>query len=120
MSKINDSMREFLNGRHYATLATLNEDGSIHLTPTWYLFEDERFFISTGASSRKARNLSARPEASIIVDIRNLASERWVSESVAAEIIRGDRSKDANARPSKTAKKHQSKAMKVRLTYGLN
>ncbi|MGH7889197.1 MAG: pyridoxamine 5'-phosphate oxidase family protein, partial [Thermodesulfobacteriota bacterium] len=25
-------MQEFLNGRHYATLATLNEDGSIHLT----------------------------------------------------------------------------------------
>lgn len=98
MAKLNDSMREFLNGRHYATLATFNEDGSIHLTPTWYLFEDERFFISTGASGRKVSNISARPKASIIVDIRNLASERWLSASGTAEIIRGEQSKDINAK----------------------
>jgi PPOX class probable F420-dependent enzyme len=91
-------MREFLNGRHYATLATLNEDGSIHLTPVWYLFEDERFFISTGAASRKVSNISARPEASIVVDIRNLGSERWVSSLGTAEIIRGERSKEVNAK----------------------
>lgn len=98
MSKVNDSMREFLNGRHYATLATFNKNGSIHLTPAWYLFEGERFFISTGDSGRKVSNISARPAASIIVDIRNLGSERWVSASGAAEIIRGERSKEVNAK----------------------
>ena len=62
MSKLSDSMREFLNGCHYATLATLNEDGSIHLTPVWYLFEDECFFVSTAAASdRKVKNILARP-----------------------------------------------------------
>jgi Pyridoxamine 5'-phosphate oxidase len=39
MSTFSDAMRELLNGRHYATLAMLNEDGSMHLTPVWYLFE---------------------------------------------------------------------------------
>jgi hypothetical protein len=43
-------MREFLNGRHYATLATLNEDGSIHLTPVWYLFEDVLFRLNSRCS----------------------------------------------------------------------
>jgi PPOX class probable F420-dependent enzyme len=88
-------MREFLNGRHYATLATLNEDGSIHLTPVWYLFEDERFFVSTASSALKARNILARPEASLVVDSRRKqGDERWVSAAGTAEVIRGNRSEE--------------------------
>lgn len=99
MSKLNDTMREFLNGRHYATLATLNEDGSIHLTPVWYLFEDERFFVSTASPARKVRNILARPEASLVVDSRRKqGDERWVSASGTAEIIRGERSEEIYAK----------------------
>jgi PPOX class probable F420-dependent enzyme len=101
MSKLSDSMRELLYGRHYATLATFNEDGSIHLTPVWYLFEDDCFFVSTGSPSRKVKNILARPKASIIVDIRNFGSERWVSASGTAEIIRGERSKEINTKIDK-------------------
>ena len=98
MSKLSDSMREFLNGRHYATLATLNEDGSIHLTPVWYLFENEHLFIETASSDRKVRNILARPKASLVVDSRKLGSEQWVSAAGMAEIIRGERSKELNAK----------------------
>ncbi len=101
MSKLSDSMREFLNERHYATLATLNEDGSIHLTPVWYLFENDCFFVSTGSPSRKVRNILARPQASIVVDSRKLESTRWVSASGSAEIIRGERSKEINTKIDK-------------------
>lgn len=94
MSKLNDSMREFLKGRHYATLATLNGDGSIHLTPVWYLFEDGRFFVSTSSSSRKVRNILARPEASLVVDSRKLGSEHWISSSGTAEILKGKQSEE--------------------------
>jgi PPOX class probable F420-dependent enzyme len=96
MSRLSDSMRALLNGRHYATLSTLNEDGSMHLTPVWYLFEHECFFVSTASSDRKVRNILARPQASLIVDFRKLGSERWVSASGTAEIIRGERSKEIN------------------------
>ncbi len=92
MSKLTDSMREFLNGRHYATLATSNEDGTIHLTPVWYLFEDGRFYVETSPSARKARNVAARPQASIVVDSRRRqGDELWVSASGTAEIIQGER-----------------------------
>jgi PPOX class probable F420-dependent enzyme len=98
MSKLNDSMREFLNGCHYATLATLNEDGSMHLTPVWYLFADECFFISTN-SDRKVRNLLARPQASLVVDSRRKQeSIMWVSAVGTAEIMRGERAKEINAK----------------------
>ena len=98
MSQLSDAMRAFLNGRHYATLATLNEDGSMHLTPVWYLFEDEGFFVETAASDRKVRNILARPAASLLVDSRRQGSERWVSASGTAEIIRGERSTAINAK----------------------
>ncbi|HVY54282.1 MAG TPA: PPOX class F420-dependent oxidoreductase [Thermodesulfobacteriota bacterium] len=92
MSKLNNSMIEFLNGRHYATLATLNDDGSIYLTPVWYLFEGGRFYVETSPSSRKARNVLARPQASIVVDSRRRqGDERWVSASGRAEVISGER-----------------------------
>jgi PPOX class probable F420-dependent enzyme len=99
MAQLSASMREFLNGRHYATLATLNADGSMHLTPVWYLFEGERLFVETAASDRKVRNISARPEASLLVDGRRKpGAERWVSASGAAEVIRGEPSKAINAK----------------------
>jgi PPOX class probable F420-dependent enzyme len=98
MSQLSDSMREFLNGRHYATLATLNADGSMHLTPVWYLFEDDCLFVETAASDRKVRNILARPAASLLVDSRKQRAERWVRASGTAEIIRGERSKAINAK----------------------
>lgn len=99
MSGLTDSIREYLNGRHYATLGTFNEDGSIYLTPVWYLFEDGRFFVETSPYSRKARNILARPQASIVVDSRRRqGDELWVNASGTAEIIRGERSEEINAK----------------------
>jgi PPOX class probable F420-dependent enzyme len=98
MPTLSDSVRELLHGRHYATLGTVNEDGSLHLTPVWYLFEDECLFVESAASDRKVRNIVARPQASLVVDSRKQGSERWVSASGTAEIIHGERSKGINAK----------------------
>lgn len=97
MSEINDSMNDFLNGCHYATLGTLNENGSIHLTTVWYLFDNEKFYFVTGSSARKARNVASRPEASVVVDSRrNQGNECSVSASGSVELITGEESKEIN------------------------
>ena len=83
----------FLRERRYAVLGTVNEDGSIHLTPVWYLFENGQLLVSTSSKSRKARNVLARPTASLVVDVRKLGSERWVSGSGPVQVIRGEASK---------------------------
>lgn len=99
MSMLNDSIREFLNGRHYATLATQNEDGSIHLTPVWYLYEDERFFVSSGSYARKYKNILARPGVSLMVDSRrNPGDAQWLSVLGNAEIITGEESQEIHAK----------------------
>jgi PPOX class probable F420-dependent enzyme len=98
MTNVEDTMRELLEARHYATLATLNEDGSIHLTPVWYLFEHGKFYVGSPSSSRKARNVRARPEATIIVDVRRPGSESWVYASGRVETVIGDESRVTNAK----------------------
>jgi PPOX class probable F420-dependent enzyme len=86
----------FLRERRYAVLATHNDDGSTHLTPVWYLFEDGRFFVETFPESRKVRNVVTRPSASLVVDARTPGSERWVSASGPVQVLRGELSRSVN------------------------
>jgi len=90
-------MLKFLNGCHYASLGTFNEDGSLHLTTVWYLFDNRRFYFVTGSSARKARNSKARPNATVVVDSRrNQGNERSISASGTVEVITGEESKEIN------------------------
>jgi PPOX class probable F420-dependent enzyme len=98
MTTLTDFMRAILEGRHYATLATQDPDGSVHLTPVWYLFEKSSLYIECPSGSRKARNVAARPIASVMIDTRRPGSESWVSASGPAELIRGEGSRTINSR----------------------
>jgi nitroimidazol reductase NimA-like FMN-containing flavoprotein (pyridoxamine 5'-phosphate oxidase superfamily) len=89
---------ETLAGRHIASLGTESEDGSVHLTAVWYLFEDGCLFVATSSRSRKARNVVSRPKASLMVDTRTPASERGLVAVCKAEVIAGDTSKEINTR----------------------
>ena len=64
------NFHDLLRGRYIATLGTENTDGTIHLTAVWYLFENGCLFIATSSKTRKARNVVARPKASLMVDAR--------------------------------------------------
>src|SRR3989442_248801 len=66
-----------VEGRRIASLGTLNDDGSAHLTAVWYLYEDGCFFVATSSRSRKARNLAARPRATLMVESRKPGSELY-------------------------------------------
>jgi PPOX class probable F420-dependent enzyme len=89
---------EFLTGRFIASLGTENDDGSIHLTAVWYMFDAACFYVATSSRTRKARNMAARPKASLMVDIRKPASERGLVAICRAEVIAGESSKQINAR----------------------
>jgi PPOX class probable F420-dependent enzyme len=58
---------EVLGQRRSAALGTLNEDGSIHLTYVIFLHEDGRLYLETASVTRKARNVAARPQASMLI-----------------------------------------------------
>jgi Pyridoxamine 5'-phosphate oxidase len=52
-------------------LATVNEDGSPHVTAVGALWLDGTFWFQTGVSTRKARNVAVDPRCSIAVSIRD-------------------------------------------------
>ena len=87
-----------IEGRRVASLATLNPDGSPHLTAVWYLYQDGCFFVATSSRSRKARNLAERPTATLMAEARKPGSERGVTATGSVEIISGDKSRECNQR----------------------
>ena len=95
---LDPTLQLFLKGRYIATLGTENADGTIHLTAVWYLFEDGYLFVATSSKSRKARNLAARPKASLMVDVRKPAAERGVTAVGKVDLISGDQSREINRR----------------------
>ena len=97
MSGLTDELRALLTERRYATLATHDPDGLIHLTPVWFLFDNDRFFFESFSGSRKIKNLQQNPSASVIVDARQPGSESWVAASGTCEILGGEEAATVNA-----------------------
>ena len=97
MAGLPDWGKTLLDGRHYAMLATQDGDGSVHLTPVWYLFRDGELYVGAPSMSRKVRNVAARPTASLAVDVRTPGSERWVSAAGPVTLLRGEDSQKLNA-----------------------
>jgi PPOX class probable F420-dependent enzyme len=87
---------ELLKKRYIASLATLNEDGTIHLVAMWYLYEDGEFYIPTSSMSKKIRNLAAQPQATIMVDVRGKPEVSGISVRGKATIITGERAAHIN------------------------
>jgi PPOX class probable F420-dependent enzyme len=50
-------------------LGTQNEDGSIHLAPVWFAYEEPELILGTQAASRKIRNIERDPHVTALVDV---------------------------------------------------
>ncbi|MGC4804062.1 pyridoxamine 5'-phosphate oxidase family protein [Micromonospora sp. DT233] len=58
-------MLERLDRERIVWLCTLRPDGSPHLTPVWFLYRDDGWWICTQERNRKVRNLLADPRVSL-------------------------------------------------------
>jgi PPOX class probable F420-dependent enzyme len=90
-------VRQLLDARHIASLATENPDGSIHIVAVWYWFDAGKVFVATSSRSRKARNLQSNPTVSLMIDSRDPAASFGVNIAGAAQILTGDSSRKCNA-----------------------
>jgi len=110
MGKLTDDLRFFLGERRYAVLATHDSDRDIHLTPIWFLFENDRFHFASSSRSRKVKNVERNVSASVVVEAREPGRERWVSASGPVEIVRGAEARSINARIRRRylARKHST------------
>ena len=62
-----EATRDLLDGRNFATVATVNPDGGPQTSVVWILREGDTVAFSTTAGRRKARNLVRDPRISVSV-----------------------------------------------------
>jgi PPOX class probable F420-dependent enzyme len=64
---LNDTIRAIVDGKNFATIATLNSDGSPQTSPVWITRDGDDLLVSTVIGRLKERNLRRDPRASITV-----------------------------------------------------
>ena len=49
-------------------VASINDDGTIYLSPIWFVVKDQRIFLPFDAGSKHAHNVEARKHVSAVID----------------------------------------------------
>ena len=65
---LSDKARAFLEEPRFASLATINPDGSVQQTVMWYLIRDDHIVMNTARGRKKDRNLLRDPRVSICIE----------------------------------------------------
>ena len=68
MFKFTPKAKEFLRGVYFAKLGTVMKDGSPHVTPIWYMYEDGKFFVNTTPDRVKYWNIRRDPRVCLLID----------------------------------------------------
>lgn len=67
-SEMTERQIRFVMKPRVGRLATVRPDGSPHIAPIWYRYEDGAFLILTDAASRKYRNIERDPRVELCID----------------------------------------------------
>lgn len=61
---------KFVSKLEFCKFASINADGSPHVTPTWFMYEERsnKFLIATGEKTIKAQNVRRDPRVSVLLD----------------------------------------------------
>lgn len=84
---LTDDLRREIMAKSNAVLATINDDGSPHLTELlFYLDDHDHLQLPTPHATRKVRNIRARPTVTVFISIES----GWASATGPARILEGD------------------------------
>ena len=64
---VDEVVSELLPARLIAVLATIEPDGAVHAVPLWFAVLDDAVVFATGPGSRKVRNLTRDPRATVVL-----------------------------------------------------
>jgi PPOX class probable F420-dependent enzyme len=83
-----DAVRQFLESPRYATIATIQPDGSVHQAVVWYGFlDDGSLFVNSRNGRRWPANLERDPRIAIAV-FDDAEPNHWVSIRGTTEVVR--------------------------------
>jgi PPOX class probable F420-dependent enzyme len=57
-----------LKGTFTGKIGTINKNGTSHVVPIWYTFDEDNIIFNTGKNSVKARNILRENRVSLCVD----------------------------------------------------
>jgi PPOX class probable F420-dependent enzyme len=63
-----EELVSFLEEAHFARLGTINEDGSIHIAPIFFKYDNGQILMATQNPSRKVRNIKRNNQVTILID----------------------------------------------------
>ena len=63
-----DELVSFFNEAQFARLGTINEDGTVHLAPIFFKYDDGQIIMATQDPSRKVRNIKRDNRVTILID----------------------------------------------------
>jgi len=99
MASLSDPLvRQLLDSRFIASMATGNPDGTLHMVAVWYWFDGANIYVATSTRTRKARNLKSNPNVSIMIDSRDPAASFGITVTGRAKFLDGDSSHSINER----------------------
>ena len=59
----------FLKTQKILRLATIDQKGTPHIVPVWYLYSQKKFYIGTNTRTEKAKNLKKNKRVSFCIDV---------------------------------------------------
>ena len=67
-SMTDEELVSFFEEAIFARLGTINEDGTIHITPIFFKYDDGQILMATQDPSRKIRNIKRNNNVSVLID----------------------------------------------------
>jgi PPOX class probable F420-dependent enzyme len=67
-SMTDEELVSFFEQAHFARLGTINEDGTIHIAPIFFKYDDGKILMATQDPSRKVRNIKRNHNVSVLID----------------------------------------------------
>ena len=109
MGKLTDEQAQLLLERNFATVGTLDPDGSPQLTIVWIDWDGENVLFNTAVGRAKPRNIERDPRVSVLVADRG-DGYRWIEISGRAEMT----AEGADEHIDKLARKYTGEGWKSR------
>lgn len=67
-----EELISFFEEALFARLATTNEDGTIHIAPVYFKYEDGQILMATQDPSLKIRNIKRNNKVSVLIDLTDV------------------------------------------------
>jgi PPOX class probable F420-dependent enzyme len=88
ISMTDEEMWAFIESRKSAQVATINRDGSPHLTTLWFAIEEGKIVLETFTKSQKVVNLNRDPRIALLFESGEVYDQlKGVSINANAELV---------------------------------